>query len=373
MITNSLGQTENRRLYVFGELALHAMVWLYVFAAPLFFRHSGEEFDLVRYVNGVKVPICAGIVFYINYLWLVPQYVLRERYKAFVCWNLVLVGCVVGLNEVLHSAFLPPHRPHHIHHHGDVIKDFRHRDGMPRHRHGGPHPLFFVISNILFSLSAMGLAIVVRLSGKWRESQLALQRAEQERAEIELNNLKNQVNPHFLLNTLNNIYALTSFDPAGARLAIEELSKMLRYILYENATARVDLRREVEFIRSYIALMRLRLSDGVEVTCDMDIPEEGHFEIAPLILISLVENAFKHGISPTHRSYVRIRLVADAEQITFCCTNTNHPKPATDKSPGGIGLKQVESRLALSYPGKHTWRFGVNADNEYVSEIVFKN
>lgn len=383
MSLKNIVRNPNRRWYLIGEIFLHTMVWLYVFVAPLFFRHNDDSFDWIRYFNGIKMPISVGIVFYVNYLLLVPRYVFNKRYKEFVCWNLILICSVVALNELLHTLLQPLNASMH-HHHGFADKANFGSDALDhetmRHAHHAhrtmrkmPPPLFFVISNFLLSICGAGLAITVRFSGKWRESQLALQRAEQERAEAELNNLKNQINPHFLLNTLNNIYALTAFDPEGARLAIEELSKMLRYVLYENSESRVELRREVDFILNYVALMRLRLRGDVEVTTEMQIPADEHFEIAPLILISLVENAFKHGISPTHPSYVHILLVANKETITFRCINTNHPKPQTDKSPGGIGLKQVESRLKLAYPDKHTWHYGVNDQNEYVSEIVFTN
>lgn len=185
--------------------------------------------------------------------------------------------------------------------------------------------------------------------------------------------MKNQINPHFLLNTLNNIYALTAFSPQQAQGAIEELSRLLRYVLYENESETVTLEKEIEFLESYVELMRLRLPSSVSVETNFDaVKTDGQVFVAPLIFISLVENAFKHGISPASRSFIRIRVDYDSSkrQLVFVCQNSNHPKTSKDKSPGGIGLKQVLQRLEHSYPGRYEWLYGTENDGAtYSSQI----
>ena len=205
-------------------------------------------------------------------------------------------------------------------------------------------------------INLMDTAGLTRSMSKWKQSEKARAEAELGRSQAELKNLKNQINPHFLLNTLNNIYALTGFDQEKAQWAIHELSRLLRYMLYENQTERVSLNKEVEFLQSYISLMRLRLLDNVDVKVVFDYPKEENLQIAPLIFISLVENAFKHGISSGQHNFIHITLKSDAHHLCFCCENSNTPQRESDKSPGGIGLQQVASRLEYSYPNRYTWR-----------------
>lgn len=144
--------------------------------------------------------------------------------------------------------------------------------------------------------------------------------------------MRNQLNPHFLLNTLNNIYALIAFDSDKAQQAVQELSKLLRYVLYDNQQNYVPLCKEVDFIRNYIELMRIRLSGNVEVITQFDIQPDSRTEIAPLIFISLIENAFKHGISPTELSFIHILISENKEEIRCEIRNSYHPKPTRIKA-----------------------------------------
>jgi sensor histidine kinase YesM len=196
-----------------------------------------------------------------------------------------------------------------------------------------------------------------------------LQESEAARAQSEYLNLRSQINPHFLLNTLNNIYALTAIDQERAQDAIQQLSKMLRHMLYDNQENEVLLCDEVQFIENYINLMKIRLSGNVDVTF---VPQIGNpsIKIAPLIFISLVENAFKHGISPTKHSFVHINIVAILNEVTFSIENSNHPKTNQDRSGHGIGLSQVQRRLDLAYPGRYTWNKGVSDDGSIYTSTI---
>jgi two-component system sensor histidine kinase AlgZ len=176
-----------------------------------------------------------------------------------------------------------------------------------------------------------------------RLSQMQTKQKEMEKAmtEAELKNLKNQINPHFLLNTLNNIYALSQFDPPKSSSAILELSELLRYVLYDNDKTYVPLREEVDFIRNYIELMQLRLTDNVKVYTTFDISEKSNTMVAPLIYISLIENAFKHGVSNDEPSIIEFNLSEKENgEIYFLCRNTCFPKTNSDKSGSGILRKQ---------------------------------
>ena len=191
--------------------------------------------------------------------------------------------------------------------------------------------------------------------------------------ENQLKALEAQINPHFLLNTLNNIYALIAFDTDKAQQAVQELSKLLRYVLYDNQQTYVPLCKEVDFIRNYIELMRIRLSSNVKMTTQFDIQPDSQTLIAPLIFISLIENAFKHGISPTETSFISIRISESNKEVICEIRNSNHPKTMEDKSGSGVGLEQVSRRLEILYPGDYTWSKGISKEGEvYESRLSIR-
>lgn len=247
--------------------------------------------------------------------------------------------------------------------HPDTVRPMRRPDGPPK--------WIFFLRDVFSMILTVGLSAAIRMSRRWTANEAARHEAEQQRTEAELKNLRNQLNPHFLLNTLNNIYALIAFDTDKAQQAVQELSRLLRHVLYDNQQNLVPLNKEMDFIRNYIALMRIRLASNVMVETYFDISPEDRTEIAPLIFISLIENAFKHGISPTEPSYIRIRFSQTDNRVTCEIANSYHPKTQTDKSGSGIGLEQVRRRLELSYPGHYTWQQGLDkTGKEYRSTLT---
>ena len=236
-----------------------------------------------------------------------------------------------------------------------------------------PHWLFMARDCVMLVFSA-GMGVAIRLSLEWKKAEKARQEAELGRTAAELKNLRNQINPHFLLNTLNNIYALVSFNSVKAQEAIQELSKMLRYILYENQQNYVTLQKEIEFLHTYIELMRIRIPHHVQITVDLNTNGADNIIIAPLIFISLVENAFKHGISPVKASFINIKLRVNKQKyIHFTIKNSYFPKNRQDKSGSGIGLSQVQQRLELSYPGHYIWIKGTDpVTNTYSSSLIIQ-
>ena len=154
---------------------------------------------------------------------------------------------------------------------------------------------------------------------------------------------------------------------------VQELSKLLRYVLYDNQQTYVPLCKEVDFIRNYIELMRIRLSSNVKMTTQFDIQPDSQTLIAPLIFISLIENAFKHGISPTETSFISIRISESNKEVICEIRNSNHPKTMEDKSGSGVGLEQVSRRLEILYPGDYTWSKGISKEGEvYESRLSIR-
>ncbi|MBO4753359.1 MAG: histidine kinase [Bacteroidales bacterium] len=194
---------------------------------------------------------------------------------------------------------------------------------------------------------------------------LELQEEKQKSIEAELVWLKNQLNPHFLFNSLNNISSLTHIDPDQAQEAIAQLSDLLRYALYESQKPLVPLVGEVEFMQNYIAMMKLRCSDKTEVVEDFQIGT-GHEQIAPLLFVSFIENAFKHGTSSNLNSRIGVSLQVRDGKIIFECRNTNLPKDQTDHSGSGIGLENTRRRLDLCYPNRYSWEQKVENDEYYI-------
>ena len=199
------------------------------------------------------------------------------------------------------------------------------------------------------------------------------QEAETAQRDAELRSLRNQISPHFLLNTLNNIYALTNIDTERAQNAIMQLSKMLRHMLYDNQAEMVTLQSEVDFIRAYVDLMRLRLAHNVKVETLFKVNADKNTIVAPLLFISLVENAFKHGVSATENCIIKIQLVENEDGSIICdITNSNNPKTSHDCSGHGVGLQLVQKRLDIMYPDRYSWIKGVEADGMYHSVIHLK-
>jgi hypothetical protein len=219
----------------------------------------------------------------------------------------------------------------------------------------GQHDVIAVVILILM----FGMNLGVKLYFRSREDQKKLVELENQNLEQQLEYLKYQINPHFFMNTLNNIHALVDIDPQKAQETILELSKMMRFVLYEGDKKGVPLSREFEFIRTYINLMRLRYTDKVKISVELpdEVPDR---TIPPLMLISFIENAFKHGISYQHESFIDIKVGVEHERLRFSCRNSKADKPNQEK--GGVGLANVKQRLHLLYDNNFTLNIQDEAD-----------
>lgn len=332
----------NKRL----EILIHIAIWIVIILLPLMFMNHGRGMSVSQFMLTTTVPLTFMAVFYIDYLWLTPRYFVTGHRTQFFVINTFIV---ILLGIALHLWMSLSH-------------------DMLGHNHREP-PLIltvaFVIRDIVNLVIAATIATLLHLALQW-------QTAEEARKEAELSNLRSQINPHFLLNTLNNIYALTAINTQKAQEAIQDLSKMLRHILYDYQRSEIELRDEVEFLKNYIRLMKLRQGPSVEINTSFHITNEQQ-KVAPMIFISLVENAFKHGVKPAVPCTINITIQANDKQIVCDIVNSNHPKTSTDRSGHGVGLELVRRRLELAYKGRYEWTHGVN-DNQkmYHSTITIK-
>ena len=216
-----------------------------------------------------------------------------------------------------------------------------------------PGFMTFVLMTIALQVLTIFTAFGIRWILRANALEMELREQRQKNAEAEVAWLKNQLNPHFLFNTLNNISGLTAVDTEKAQDAIARLSDLLRYALYDSQKHLVTTDMEVEFMLNYIELMKLRCSSLTTVTTHFDVAKKTL--MPPLLFISLIENAFKHGVSNTKDSFVDICLVTDGEDMTFTCRNSMFPKGGDDHSGSGIGLENTRRRLALLFADRHKW------------------
>ena len=327
----------------------HVALWAFLFLSPLtYWRGTGIRF--VQYLMYCMQPLMLMIIFYSNYLYLAPKCFVAGKHRYDLLINLVMI---TPFGIALHYWTDFANNLYGVHvRFDDAISD---------------------VTNILrdclnFAIFAGG-STALALARKWFTADQKLQESEAARAKAELYNLRSQINPHFLLNTLNNIYALTAINQERAQDAIQQLSKMLRHMLYDNQESSVAISDELQFLENYISLMKIRLSANVDVTFTHNVDVPG-VRIAPLIFISLVENAFKHGISPTEQSFVHIEINATDHDINCRIENSNHPKSNQDRSGHGIGLNQVQRRLDLAYPNHYKWVKGTNEDGTIYTSAI---
>lgn len=230
-----------------------------------------------------------------------------------------------------------------------------------RRRHEMPPPIVGErdILAIVVLILMFGANLGIKSYFRSRDDRKRLAELEKKSLEQQLEYLRYQINPHFFMNTLNNIHALIDIDPEKAQETVLELSKMMRYVLYEGDRQTVPLTKEMAFVRTYVKLMQLRYTDKVRISLDLpdEVPDR---TIPPLILISFIENAFKHGVSYKQASFIEVAVAVADEALRFTCRNSKAEKPNEEK--GGVGLVNVRKRLDLIYNQHYTLHIDDAAD-----------
>ena len=338
----------DKRLKIF----LHIVFWAFMFLSPMQYMR-GTGMPMLQYLMNCMPSVLLMVVFYANYKWLTYRYFVEGKHRYYTIINFIMiVSFAVFLHywmDFTRELFQPIGRGSRT---PDALDDF----------------MSFVRDCANFCIFATA-ATCIALAQQWYWADKALRNAEAARVAAELGNLRSQINPHFLLNTLNNIYALTAIDQTRAQNAIQQLSKMLRHMLYDNQEQLVSLADEVQFIENYINLMKIRLPQTVDVKFEKDL-ENPNTKVAPLLFISLVENAFKHGISSTEPSFIHMSMTQKGNSLCVIIENSNFPKSEKDRSGHGIGLQQVQRRLDLAYYERYEWTKGVSDDGTVYSSTI---
>ena len=343
----------NKQNYIIDLAQMIAWAGLLFSPALVDLTVTGKLHSFVIVLKGTAFFVLPLFALYaLNYYYLVPCFLYR---KGKARW-FFLINAVILLAWNLVRFTRPVTFPQ------EVIDQF------------GQHIWAMYVGSILAAvfLQVLVIAIAVGIRHIMRSNEQKMEAEEQQRknTEAELVWLKNQLNPHFLFNTLNNISSLTQIDPDQAQERIGQLSDALRYALYDSEAEKVPLAGEVAFMENYIDLMALRCNEHTRVERSLLLPDH-EVIIAPLLFISLIENAFKHGVSARNDSVVRIDMHVEGSDLCFVCENTLFEKGTDDRSGSGIGLVNLRRRLELIYPGQYTYNQSVT-DGMYRVEIRLK-
>lgn len=357
------------------KIILHILAWFLLLGLPFYSARRfemGNNFLLIYYT----FTFLSGLIFYINYLFLVPGLFFQKRKYKYYLSALALVIVFYFISDISFKLVFNSLSDNVRIEQSEIPGDEDRRRGPPPGRSVGPvvpireaHIFPYLSSSLFLVFLSLGLRVLERQS----EIEKMHEEMEREKLNSELAFLKNQVSPHFFFNTLNNIYSLISVNTEDSQKAVLKLSKLMRYLLYESEHGDTKLSSEIDFMSNYIDLMKLRMSD--KVTLSVTFPE--HYKdinIPPLLFVPFIENAFKHGISYKERSFVEISMLAEKDTLRFRCANskvTKQDKPERDHS--GIGLENVKKRLNLLFPGRHDLKVNESgSEYEIVLSVKFQ-
>ena len=228
----------------------------------------------------------------------------------------------------------------------------------------------FVYFDFLSNLLPVVFAMAIRYAQRNFSLEIAQKEAQAHKLQADLTQLRYQLQPHFFFNALNNIYSLIAFDPQKAQQSVHSLSKLMRHFMQNIDQKQISLAEEVDFLQQYISLMQLRLTD--KTTVRVDFPKQlPPLTIAPLLFISLIENAFKHGVSATEATELSFSLRVEGNKVLFRSENTIIPKQESLYS-SGIGIENLRKRLTLLYPKKHQY-IVEEKDGKYIAQLSIEN
>lgn len=342
---------------------IHVLVWT-VFGLAIFFYlpfFSGLDIHYLFWVRQAITLCLLVIAFYVNSYILVPRFLLQNRsgyYFAIIVAILITIVLLDGWSEpalnlqqlLLDGAFLKRVMRQILAHRGENILQ-----------------VFTLITAVL----VLGISTSLAAVRKWQKDRQKREELEKDKITSELSLLKAQINPHFFFNTMNNIYILTQVDSDMAGQAIHRLSRMMRYLLYETPPGHTMLSQEIAFVKDYISLMQLRLTNAVQVNIEYPITLTD-MPMAPMMFIPFLENAFKHGVSTTEQSHIGIRIVQRGTELDFSIKNSIMEEHNFSlETNNGIGLVNTRRRLDLLYPGRYKLEICERtSDNAYLVHLI---
>ena len=322
--------------HMIGENLLYLMVWMVIILVPVLNSKMLEEVHVSLeniLIAWLKIAPYL-LIFIIHNSLIAPRLLLRKhRYVWYLVVNLLTITAVFSL-VAIYEKYAPYDTEPYILNGKASFTDLA------------------IYWNILLGFFMTGLNMGIKLLYRSLRDEQQMEELRRQNLQAEMDYLRYQINPHFFMNTLNNIHALIDIDTEYAKSAVIELSKMMRYVLYESGSETISLKKDIQFIENYIELMRIRYDSSIDICLDYPATIPNKVAIPPLLLIVFVENAFKHGVSYNHASFIHIRIGYRDDAVTAVISNSRHEK----SRPGttGIGLENVKKRLALIYQDNYT-------------------
>ena len=324
------------RKQMIGENLLYLMVWMVIILVPVLNSEMLAEVQISLeniLIAWLKIAPYL-LIFIIHNSLIAPRLLLRKhRYVWYLVVNLLTITAVFSL-VAIYEKYAPYDTEPYILNGKASFTDLA------------------IYWNILLGFFMTGLNMGIKLLYRSLRDEQQMEELKRQNLQAEMDYLRYQINPHFFMNTLNNIHALIDIDTEYAKNAVIELSKMMRYVLYESGSETISLKKDIQFIENYIELMRIRYDSSIDICLDYPATIPHKVAIPPLLLIVFVENAFKHGVSYNHASFIHIRIGYRDDAVTAVISNSRHEK----SRPGttGIGLENVKKRLALIYQDNYT-------------------
>jgi len=332
------GITTNIEGFSINRMKWHFLFWVtYIFFYTFAPTALGEDDAILQDLQYVVllIPLKVFATYTLLY-YFIPQYLLKRKYFVFFIYVIPL-AFILGFGQrfLLGVLFYPVYYPEHLEKYGLVY-----------------WPKVFYAAIDTYSIAT--LAAVIKLLKQWFNTQQINNLLKQEKLAAELKFLKAQIHPHFLFNTLNNLYALTLKKSSKAPEVVLKLSELLDYMLYECNVSKVTLDKEINMLENYISLEKIRYGNDLEIKINIDKGVRGLL-ISPMLLLPLVENSFKHGVSgEIHEKWIKINLSSKNELLEFSIENSRDSKLVGKNSyTEGIGLKNVIRRLELVYTNRH--------------------
>ena len=326
----------------------HIASWAVVFIMPalIFISEGNQRFEEALYRSLASLPFLM-LLFYLCYFWLIDRLWFKKQYIFFILVAVTLILCVSYSKYELFSYF-----------------------ALHKSKHKMPPFHAFVYFDFLSNLLPVVFAMAIRYAQRNFSLEIAQKEAQAHKLQADLTQLRYQLQPHFFFNALNNIYSLIAFDPQKAQQSVHSLSKLMRHFMQNSDQKQLSLAEEVDFLQQYISLMQLRLTN--KTTVQVDFPKQvPQLTIAPLLFISLVENAFKHGVSATSITTLSFSLKVEGNTVIFRSENTKIPTQESLYS-SGIGIDNLKKRLTLLYPERHQYTIE-EKEGKYIAQLTIDN
>lgn len=392
--TTSTTQKATRKL---PENVIYLFLWLIFLAIPFMTNDFSRVGGIKRIFYDWLRMLPFAIVFIVNNFWLLPYFLLKGKRIIYFSGLLIVIGVISSTFHILSPVLykndprlieqrilqdpaygreeMSPDKIPGVQNAPPVSPDLFNKPGdksanKTRSLQATNQAFFVLLNTILISLLIAGFNTAIAVTNRWFADEQRRKEIEQEHIKSELAFLQNQVSPHFFMNTLNNIHSLIEGDKKMAQDAVLKLSEMMRYLLYESGRGTTTLKREIEFLHSYVELMQLRVDKSVEVR--IELPDDYiNVNLPPLLFISFIENAFKHGVSYREHSSMSFKLIQHPGSVEFISENTvsKFRNQASPSLHSGIGLTNIQKRLAMLYGEEHELEIR-KSDNLFMVRLI---